>query len=175
MRDDEHDAFGEELSEPAAAQPAGGADAVGQCPVGSPVHDQQAEIADRLATPIEAEGDEEYDETAELYDGDEPELTAEPVLAEVVPIPARAAGRRAYSGRCRAAPRRQAAGPGRDQGQGRVHAAARPGASSEAAPGLRRHRPLGAAARDRRARPLLGAMPELDAMAERAPGKRASN
>ncbi len=64
MRDDHHDAFGAELSEPALRNPL-----AALTPVASPVHDQQAEIADRFADYTEESSDEEYvDETAELYD-----------------------------------------------------------------------------------------------------------
>ena len=86
-RDEEHDAFGEEIVEhPRALHPSG------LTPVDSPVHGQQAEIADRLGGGgVEAEGedevqaevedeaasdvDEEYDDTAELY---EPEVVEAP-------------------------------------------------------------------------------------------------
>ena len=51
---------------------------------GSPVHDQRAELADAF-NAVEAEGDEDYDETAELYQGEPPELS----VADVVSIPAR--------------------------------------------------------------------------------------
>jgi hypothetical protein len=46
-------------------------------PVASPVHDQQAEIADRFADYTEESSDEEYvDETAELYDPEADEALA---------------------------------------------------------------------------------------------------
>src|SRR4051812_7521210 len=60
-RDDTHDAFGEDVVEHPRAHP------TGLTPVGSPVHDQQAEIADRFGDGDEVE-DEELDETAEVYD-----------------------------------------------------------------------------------------------------------
>ena len=74
-RDGEHDAFGEEIVEhPRSAHP------TGLSPVESPVHGQQAEIADRFSAAADEEEafDEEYDETAEPYDpnaleGDEDE------------------------------------------------------------------------------------------------------
>ena len=71
-RDATHDAFGDDVVEHPRAHP------TGLTPVGSPVHDQQAEIEDRLATE---ELDEEFDETAEPYVSD-----AEPV-AVVAPAP----------------------------------------------------------------------------------------
>ena len=64
VRDDQHDAFGDELSEPALRNPL-----AALTPIASPVHDQQAEIADRFSDYTEESSDEEYvDETAELYD-----------------------------------------------------------------------------------------------------------
>ena len=64
-RDATHDAFGEEIDdEHPRVHP------TGLTPVQSPVHDQQAELADRLGV---GEGDEEFDETAELYDPDAPD------------------------------------------------------------------------------------------------------
>ena len=88
-RDAEHDGFGEEVSEPPLRNPVAALTPVGQvstvdqaAPVGSPVHDQRAELADAF-NAVEAEGDEDYDDTAELYEGDASEL------GEVVSIPAR--------------------------------------------------------------------------------------
>ena len=70
-RDDEHDAFGEDVVEhPRAHHP------TGLTPVGSPVHDQHAEIEDRLTAD---DAGEEFDETAEPF---EPET--EVADAEVV-------------------------------------------------------------------------------------------
>lgn len=65
VRDSEHDAFGEVV-------PAHPHNLAGLTPVDSPVHDQQAEIAGRLSsfTP-EDSGEEEVDETAELYAAEE--------------------------------------------------------------------------------------------------------
>jgi hypothetical protein len=71
VRDDQHDAFGAELSEPALRNPL-----AALTPVASPVHDQQAEIADRFGGYTEEAGDEEYvDETAELYDPEAEDAT----------------------------------------------------------------------------------------------------
>ena len=66
VRDEDHDAFGEELSEQPLRNPLSAL-----TPIASPVHDQQAEIANRFASHDEEGEDEngEYvDETAELYD-----------------------------------------------------------------------------------------------------------
>src|SRR5690349_268696 len=74
-RDAKHDAFGEEVVEhPRAHHP------TGLTPVQSPVHDQQAEIVDRFGTADESDA-EEYDETAELYEGEETEAETLEVAA----------------------------------------------------------------------------------------------
>jgi hypothetical protein len=65
-RDATHDAFGDDVAEHPRAHPSG------LTPVNSPVHSQQAEIADRFGEGDEAE-DEELDDTAEVY---EPEADA---------------------------------------------------------------------------------------------------
>src|SRR3954471_8066360 len=57
-RDEDHDAFGEDVVEHPRAHP------TGLTPVGSPVHTQQAEIEDRLNVDGD---DEESDETAEPH------------------------------------------------------------------------------------------------------------
>jgi hypothetical protein len=65
-RDADHDAFGDDVVEHPRAHP------TGLTPVGSPVHEQQAEIEDRFGSD---EPEEEADETAELYDAEsEPAL-----------------------------------------------------------------------------------------------------
>jgi len=70
VRDADHDAFGEVV-------PAHPHNLAGLTPVESPVHNQQAELAGRLsAYEPEDAGEEEVDETAELY---EPEVEAEEV------------------------------------------------------------------------------------------------
>jgi hypothetical protein len=77
LRDDNHDAFGDELEEQPLRNPV-----AALTPVQSPVHSQHAEIADRLTDPGEDysdEGDEDGDETAELY---------EPLVANVAPVAA---------------------------------------------------------------------------------------
>ena len=92
IRDDEHDAFGEELPVQPVRNPL-----AALTPIGSPVHDQQAELEDAFTPPAEDEVvDEDYDDTAELY---EPEAVVElpqvavvrpvhPAVAAVVPTPA---------------------------------------------------------------------------------------
>jgi len=173
-RDAEHDAFGEEVPAQPLRNPL-----AALTPIGSPVHDQRAELADAF-NAVEAEGDEEYDETAEPYEADASEFVAEPVSAEVVAIPARAPVLTAPVATAATSPTAARRAP---------RSRALPGSKAKAAFTLRldkdRHLKLRLAcavtghsaqqlvtdALDR----LLGDMPELDGMAERAPGKRASN
>lgn len=73
-RDESHDAFGEDIVEHPRAHP------TGLTPVESPVHTQQAEIADRLSSPeADDELGDELDDTAEIYD---PEAEVEAELEE---------------------------------------------------------------------------------------------
>lgn len=194
VRDDQHDAFGEELSEPALRNPL-----AALTPIASPVHDQQAEIADRFSSYTEESGDdEEVDETAELYDPeaeaagsdededeenevvvDAPVLATKPSRTPVVLIAPESVAPVAAApvpvAEVRAAPVR-APSP-----------RAAPGSKAKAAFTLRldgeRHLKLrlACAVTGRSAQQLvtealdylLGAMPELDSMADRAPQKRA--
>ena len=77
-RDADHDAFGEDVVEHPRAHP------TGLTPVGSPVHDQQAEIAERFNGADEGEEEERIDETAEIY---EPVGIEAPVVADVEDTP----------------------------------------------------------------------------------------
>jgi hypothetical protein len=100
-RDFDHDAFGDDVVEHPRVHP------TGLTPVGSPVHNQQAEIADRLGTDdsgeeefeiadrlgIDDPGEEEFDETAEPYEAEVEETSGptpptEPFEAEAEEIPA---------------------------------------------------------------------------------------
>ena len=167
LRDEDHDAFGEELPDQPLRNPISAL-----TPIASPVHDQQAEIASRFAAHDEDGEDEngEYvDETAEIYDpeAEEPEPLGEP--APVVVIPQRAVEPAPAPRRSRA-PR------------------AAPGSKSKSAFTLRldpaRHLKLRlACAVDGRSAQqlvtdaldqLLQAMPELDSMAEKAPRKKSA-
>ena len=162
-RDDTHDAFGEELEEQPLRNPV-----AALTPVQSPVHNQQAEIADRLEVPTEelTEDGEEVDETAELY---EPEAqTPEPETPETEnhepPVVVELTAARAPVARRASAPR------------------AAPGSKSKAAFTLRldpdRHLKLrlACAVSGRSAQmlvtdaldALLNSMPELDSMAQKA-------
>lgn len=170
-RDSTHDAFGDDVVEHPRAHP------TGLTPVQSPVHHQQAEIADRLGAE-----EDEPDETAEIHDADyEAEETAElcdaeveeapaPALVAVVAAPAPApAPTRAPAPVARRAPRPRSA----------------PGSKSKAAFTLRldpeRHLKLRlACAVDGRSAQqlvtdaldqLLDRMPELDSMAAKAKRK----
>ena len=81
-RDEDHDAFGEDVVEHPRAHP------TGLTPVGSPVHDQQAEIVERFADESDEAGEDEIDETAELLEpAGDVELAAAPE-AEVEEAPA---------------------------------------------------------------------------------------
>ena len=80
LRDDEHDAFGEELDEHRVHP-------TGLTPVQSPVHTQHAEIADRLGV----EEDEEIDETAEPFGGEVAPVAILPAPAPRRPVTPRAA------------------------------------------------------------------------------------
>lgn len=77
-RDPDHDAFGDDVVQHPRAHP------TGLTPVGSPVHDQQAELAEHL---FECEEDEEVDETAEVFEP-VPEEAPAPVAEAVVAAPA---------------------------------------------------------------------------------------
>ena len=84
-RDSTHDAFGDDVVEHPRAHP------TGLTPVNSPVHQQQAEIADRIAADEPDAPEEEFDETAEPYvaESDEaPAAPAAPVLKVVAPVSA---------------------------------------------------------------------------------------
>lgn len=198
VRDDQHDAFGEQLSEPALRNPLAALTPSGLPPIASPVHDQQAEIADRFADYTEESSDEEdVDETAELYDPeaeaagsveeehdeefilDAPVLATKPPRAIILPVapvavaPVPAAP--VMIAEVRAAPVRTP----------RPRAA--PGSKAKAAFTLRldadRHLKLrlACAVTGHSAQQLvtealdvlLGSMPELDSMADRSPPKRA--
>jgi len=68
-RDETHDAFGDDVVEHPRAHP------TGLTPVQSPVHDQQAEIVERLNGSDEPEEDE-INEIAELYETEADEVAA---------------------------------------------------------------------------------------------------
>jgi len=176
-RDAEHDAFGVEVPEQPLRNPLAALTPIGQS--SSPVHDQRAELAEAFDA-VEAEGDEDYDETAELYEGDAPDLgDVVPMLARkpvVVTTPAVAATA-VVAPVVAATPRRES----------KPRAAA--GSKAKAAFTLRLDRErhlklrLACAVTGRSAQQLvtdaldrlLADMPELDGMAERAPsaGNRA--
>jgi hypothetical protein len=175
LRDADHDAFGEELPDQPLRNPISAL-----TPIASPVHDQQAEIAERFAAHDEDGEDEdgEYvDETAEIYDPEsedaEPplELTAEPAPVAVIP--------------------QQVAAPAPAPAPAPVRARrprAAPGSKGKSAFTLRldpsRHLKLRlACAVDGRSAQqlvtdaldqLLHAMPELESMAEKAPRKKSA-
>jgi hypothetical protein len=162
-RDTEHDAFGEELAPHPLRNPL-----AALTPVNSPVHDQQAEIADRLEVADEAQDetiDEDYDETAELVEGDElPEIVLntqaepefEPAPEPVAIAPVGCASRGCASRGRPAAPaahRPVRAGFERQSG---IHAPPGCEPSLEVAFGLRGERSFCPATGDRRGRPPVG-------------------
>lgn len=82
-RDADHDAFGEDVVEHPRAHP------TGLTPVHSPVHGQQAELAQRL---YECEEDEEVQETAEVVEEEvfEPEAAEASFVQPIAPEPVEA-------------------------------------------------------------------------------------
>ena len=189
VRDEDHDGFGDELPEPALRNPL-----AALTPVASPVHDQQAEIEDRFGASTEADdgehsddGEDYVDETAELFEPGEDDgisvsghagLTpaAAPIVAEAAKVaPVTFHPQAQIVPTATPAPVRQRA------------PRAAPGSKGKAAFTLRldaeRHLKLRlACAIDGRSAQmlvtealdaLLGSMPELAGMAERAPKKKA--
>ena len=168
-RDEDHDAFGDDVVEHPRAHP------TGLTPVQSPVHSQQAEIEDRFAADEAGEevDEDEIDETAELYDSqaEAPEAEAEPVFeSEPEPAPAPAPVITAASS---PSPRRahtQRAAPG-TKGKAAFTLRLDPGRHLKlrlaCAVGGRSAQQLVTDALDQ----LLQCMPELDAMAEKAKPK----
>jgi hypothetical protein len=167
-RDEDHDAFGDDVVEHPRAHP------TGLTPIGSPVHNQQAEIEERLG---DDETEEEFDETAELYEADAAEAAEVVELdSAVLPAPApRIVAAPAPEPRVAAAPAPRRAPRPRSA----------PGSKGKAAFTLRldpdRHLKLRlACAVDGRSAQqlvtdaldqLLGRMPELDSMASKAKRK----
>ncbi|RIX31523.1 hypothetical protein [Sphingomonas edaphi] len=168
VRDDEHDAFGDELPEQPLRNPISAL-----TPIASPVHDQQAEIAERFAAHDEDGEDEdgEYvDETAEIYDPEAEEALQAPVAKEPAPIVAMPIPVRATAP---VRPRKPRAAPG-SKGKAaftlRLDPARHLKLRLACAVDGRSAQQLVTDALDQ----LLGAMPELESMAERAPrAKRA--
>lgn len=169
LRDENHDAFGEELPDEPLRNPISAL-----TPIASPVHDQQAEIANRFAAHDEDGEDEdgEYiDETAELYD---PEAEDAEPIGEPAPV---------VEIKQRAAPPAPVAAPARQRAPRSA-----PGSKSKAAFTLRldpsRHLKLrlACAVNGRSAQQLvtdaldqlLDGMPELESMAEKAPRKKSA-
>jgi hypothetical protein len=76
LRDADHDAFGEAVPEPALRNPVGGLTPF------SPVHAAQAELAERFVRDAQAAAEEDLDETAETLDLAEPVMQA--IAADVV-------------------------------------------------------------------------------------------
>jgi hypothetical protein len=158
-RDAEHDAFGEELTPHPLRNPL-----AALTPVGSPVHEQQAEIADRFGDDAD-EGeavDEEYDDTAELVDVEEVARMPSAIepTAPTVPEPIR---------RRQSKPRSAPGSNGKAAFTLRLDPARHLKLRLACAVNGRSAQQLVTDAVDR----LLADMPELDSMAARAPTKRA--
>jgi hypothetical protein len=176
VRDENHDAFGEELPDHPLRNPI-----AALTPIASPVHDQQAEIEERFAAQDEdgEDGEDEngeyVDETAELCDPDEVDAAAEAVAesqtAAVLTIPVRAVQPEPEPAPAPARPRRPRAAPG---SKGKAAFTLRLDPSRHLKLRLacavdgRSAQQLVTDALDR----LLNEMPELDSMAERAPAKK---
>ena len=189
VRDSDHDAFGEVLPAPALRNPI-----AALSPIASPVHDQQAEIADRFAAhdePGENEDGDYVDETAEIYDlavedqapavvrtkvkldlGTDPVASSEPEPepefepAQVVAMPVCSAAPSPVRPR---RPRAAAGSKAKAAFTLRVDAARHLKLRLACAVSGRSAQQLVTAALDE----LLNGMPELDSMVERAPAKRA--
>lgn len=163
-RDEDHDAFGEELPEQPLRNPISAL-----TPIASPVHDQQAEIASRFASHDEEGEDEdgEYiDETAELYD---PEAEDAEPLSEPAPV-AIIAPRASVPAPTRArAPRAAVGSKGKAAFTLRLDPSRHLKLRLACAVNGRSAQQLVTDALDQ----LLNGMPELDSMAERAPRKSA--
>ena len=173
LRDENHDAFGEELPDEPLRNPI-----AALTPIASPVHDQQAEIAERFASQDEDDEDGEdedgeyVDETAEICDPEEVEAAAEAIAesqtAAVLTIPVRAVVPEVEIAPAPVRPSRPRAAPG-SKGKAAFTLRLDPSRHLKlrlaCAVGGRSAQQLVTDALDR----LLEDMPELDSMAERAP------
>ena len=162
-RDSEHDAFGEELTPHPSRNPL-----AALTPVATPVHDQQAEIADRFGDADEGVAiDEDYDETAELVDVETDAPMPEPVILEAVqPL---AVATTAPIRRRQSKPRSAPGSKGKAAFTLRLDPARHLKLRLACAVNGRSAQQLVTDAVDR----LLADMPELESMAERAPATRA--
>ena len=174
LRDADHDAFGEELPDEPLRNPI-----AALTPIASPVHDQQAEIAERFAAHDEDGEDEDgdyVDETAELYDPEaedaaplmaETALEDEPAPVAIVPVAAPvAAPAPARARRPRAAP----GSKGKSAFTLRLDPSRHLKLRLACAVDGRSAQQLVTDALDQ----LLQAMPELESMAEKAPRKKSA-
>ena len=158
-RDSEHDAFGEELAPHPSRNPL-----AALTPIGSPVHEQQAELADRFGETDDSEtADEDFDETAELVAVEE--IARQPQAAPVV-VPTTAP--LAPTVRRQSKPRSAAGAKGKAAFTLRLDPERHLKLRLACAVNGRSAQQLVTDALDR----LLADMPELDSMAQRAPTKR---
>ena len=160
VRDADHDAFGESVPEPAIRHPLAGLTPIGS--VASPVHDQQAELADRFkGYDLEPGEEDEEDATAEpLHFAPAVPVLREPANEHVIVRPTPGAKRTPTP---RAAPGTKA----KTAFTLRLDAARHLRLRLACAVTGRSAQLLVIEALDE----LLGRMPELDGMAERAPRK----
>lgn len=163
VRDDEHDAFGDELPEQPLRNPISAL-----TPIASPVHNQQAEIAERFAAHDEDGEDEngEYvDETAELYVPAANEALPVPVAEEPTPIVTMPVPVRTIAPVRTRKPRAAAGSKGKAAFTLRLDPSRHLKLRLACAVDGRSAQQIVTDALDQ----LLSAMPELDSMAERAP------
>ena len=165
VRDDTHDAFGEEFEDQPLRNPV-----AALTPVQSPVHSQQAELAGRLTANDEiladdlSEEGEDFDETAELYEPEaELELPPEVVESPIAQAPAHAAAPVAVARRA-ISPRAAPGSKGKAAFTLRLDPARHLILRLACAVGGRSAQMLVTDALDA----LLDSMPELDAMAAKA-------
>lgn len=163
VRDEDHDAFGEELSEQPLRNPI-----AALTPVGSPVHEQHAELADRFGKAADDADEEEVDETAELYEA-EAAVPAKVVVIPAVRTPTAKPAAVVAAPRRKPKPRSATGSSGKAAFTLRLDPARHLKLRLASAVTGRSAQMLVTDALDR----LLAEMPELDSMAERAPAKKA--
>ena len=167
VRDEDHDAFGEELSDQPLRNPI-----AALTPIASPVHDQQAEIAERFAAHDEDGEDDRRricrrDRRALRSGGRGRRADVRARAAPVVVIPQSCRCTGAGSGPSRAGPRAAPGSKGKSAFTLRLDPARHLKLRLACAVAGRSAQQLVTDALDQ----LLDGMPELDSMAERAPRK----
>ncbi|MEQ7872878.1 hypothetical protein ABDK56_02590 [Sphingomonas sp. ASV193] len=162
VRDEHHDAFGEEIQPAPLRSPL-----AGLTPVASPVHDQHAELKEVFGRDYSDDGEDSPDETAEPWNPDadgEPAASLTPTVARVAPAAPAPVAAPVRRHRPRAAP----GSKGKAAFTLRLDADRHLKLRLACAVGGRSAQQLVTEALDK----LLADMPELDTMAEKAPKKR---